>query len=947
MEIETLYCECLKNPLGIDMKTPRLGWAFKSHPNEYAKSQTAFHILVASSQSNLDQHKGDLWDSGKIESDQSQFVDYQGVELKSRMQCFWKVKAWDEQKKELEWSPSAYWIMGIVDGDWKGQWIGERVAVSYEERFPVTTELADCPEWIKAAARREHPKGFNPENDFAYALYLRREFKIHKPIQRAILRIAGLGYNEVEINGQKIGDHVLDPGATDYTKSVLYTSYDISKDLHDQENCIGIILGNGWYWVGTPDLFGFDKADWATPPKCLSEIELKYQDGTTEWVHSDPSWLITNQGPIRFNCIRSGEVYDAQMDLGLWSKAGMISKDDMKWKSAIEVPAPKGVLRSQISPPIKARSKFTPLKHNILANGDIVYWFPKNNAGWVELKVKGGKGQKIKIQLNEILRPDGSVDMEMHSGHTYGRYQTCEYICGSDQIETWHPRFCYAGFQYVQISGAQLEQIHEIFAVQVCTAFEQSGEFYCSNHLINSINEAAKLTFLNGFHSYPEDCPQREKAGWTEDASISAHGSIYNYNALHAYKKWIQDLRDAQHESGQVPDIVPTPFWGKPAKIIEKPQFNPWNEEFVGRMADPWWGGVLILLPWRLYQHYGDMNLLKDSYSAMKKYIDFLLKTTECEPGEFTYIINWGTLLGDWLEVGSHGSANRTPRQLTCSQAFLLYAQIMAEIAKRLNEKTDIQYFQDLSEKIKDAINEEFFKQDTGLYAPDSQSAQSLALYINLAPQAHRDMVLKMLLTNIQEKWANHLSTGIVGTYFLFKTLGMEGHAETAYKIITARDIPGFEYNLTRIKQTTPLPSTTLWEDWGGVSSLAHPVQGCVSAFFYEYLAGIQPRANSPGFKEILIKPMVIEDVTWVKSELKTLYGSIKTGWTRIENKIVYEFLIPPNTIASITIPIKESQEIFLENKKAEKNENVCEILRTKNSISFRVNSGVYLIEIV
>lgn len=941
-----LTCESIESPINIDSKHPRLSWKFLVDKNEFAKYQTAYHILVASSEQLLEQNIGDLWDSGKTASDQSVFVEYQGKDLQSRMQCFWKVKVWDENYVESDWSAISHWIMGIFHEDWQGEWIGARAEVKFEDRFPVTKDLEDCPDWLKAAARREHPHGPGPENDYAMAVYLRKEFVLKNTssdIERALVRIAGLGYYELSINGEKIGDHVLDPGAGDYTKSIRYVTYDVTKNIRLNENCIGIILGNGWYWVGTPDLFGFEKAEWAAPPKCRMELEILYKNGHHEIITTDNSWKCTEQGPIRFNCIRSGEIYDARLEIGNWDRYGGVQEINAKWKPVLIVLPPRGLLRSQISPPIKIMDKFAPSKR-VIHQGSIVYWFPKNNAGWVEIKIKGNRGQNIKIELNEVLDSNGSgkVDMHTHSGHTYGRYQTLEYICKGEGVEVYHPRFCYAGFQYAQITGATPDQIIEITAHQVCTALTPSGEFYCSDILINAINNASKLTYLNGFHSYPQDCPQREKAGWTEDALLSAHGAVYNFNGMLAYEKWIQDLIDAQHESGQVPDIVPTPFWGKPTKICDTFLTCQWNEEYTGKMADPWWGGTLVMLPWKIYEHYGDIHILKYSYPYMKKYVEFLLKTTQYSENEYSYLINWKSMLGEWLEVGSVGSANRTPKILTCSQAFYRCAIILAETAKLLGHKSDEERYQTIASKIFKAINEEFLNPNTGEYAKDSQSAQAMSLVLGLVPEEHKTKVFNELVRNIIEVRKGHLSTGIIGSYFLYKALGQNNRNDLAFQVITAKGYPGFEHNLTRVMNKTPLPSTTLWEDWGGIGSLAHPVQGAVVSFFYEYLAGIQPLIEKPGFKEFVLSPQVISQLEWVDARLDTIYGTIISKWKKSESSIELDFQIPVNTSAKIVLSCNLLTEIKINNESVDKCKAILKIEEESGKNTIVLGSGIY-----
>jgi alpha-L-rhamnosidase len=465
---------------------------------------------------------------------------------------------------------------------------------------------------------------------------------------------------------------------------------------------------------------------------------------------------------------------------------------------------------------------------------------------------------------------------------------------------------------------------------------------------VNTINNAAKLTFQNGFHSYPEDCPQREKAGWTEDALLSAHGSIYNFDALNAYKKWIQDLMDAQHEpTGQVPDIVPTPLWGKPTKIKDQVGMGQWTSEFVGNMADPWWGGVLIMLPWRLYLHYGDKRLLHETYPAMYKYVNFLLNTTKIGEKEYSYLIDWRTILGDWLEVGSSGSANRTPAILTCTQAFYNCCQIMAQIATILNISNDKEYFHEIAEKVKTAYNEEFLDPETGLYSKDSQSAHAMGLVLEMVPQDIKPKTISHLIQNVEITRKGHLSTGIVGTYFLYQALSQNKRPDLAFNVITASGFPSFEHNLTRINNATPLASTTLWEDWGGKSSLAHPVQGTVSSYFYEYLAGIQPLIEHPGFKQFRICPQFIENLEWVQAQLETGYGQIKVNWKCKEKDYVLDVEIPPNTSAIVHLPCKSNQQILENNQPLKIGFGIQTIQEEDEKKGIIIGSGHYQFKIM
>ncbi len=936
MRVNRLTCEFLVNPIAIDAKQPRLGWILTSEPksHERNKAQSAYKVLVASTIENLTAEKGDLWDSGKVESADSCHVEYAGQDLRSRMKCYWKVKVWDEKGAETGWSEAACWIMGVLaESDWTetSKWIGAHESFTFEERFPITTEIAEVPEAFRAAARRLHPSGEGPENPHAMALYLRKEFMLNQSptkIEQAIVRIAGLGYYELSLNGAKVGDHVLDPGATDYTKHVFYIAYDVTQNLQKGNNCIGVTLGGGWYFVGTPDLFGYEKAPWAAPPKCRLELEIISQEGKRQILGTDETWECSEEGPIRFNCIRSGEVYDARKDLGAWDTPSGIAQKGKPWENVRIVSKPQGELRVQMCPPIKVERAIKPSKHVEPESGILVYHFPENVAGWVQIKVNGQSGQTITLKLNEKLLEDGLVDIFTHSGHTFGRFQTCEYICKGGGTETWHPRFCYQGFQFVQVEGAKLDEIVDIEAQVVHTAVTRAGHFTCSNSLINQIDEISRRTFLNGFHSYPEDCPQREKAGWTEDGTLSAQGSMYNFDCLGIYEKWARDLLDAQEGNGQVPDIVPCPGWGRPSHSHNAPD--------VGNMADPWWGGAIVHLPWTIYRHYGDIALLRDCFPAMKRYVKFLDSTTKGDK-----IIRWKTLLGDWLEVGAGSSANRTPKELTATQAFYYYTSIIAKAAAILGAKESEKEFTVLAEKIAASCNKQFLDNNTGLYCEDSQSAPAISLFTGLAPPQLRAKIFDQLVQNVESKWKGHLSTGIVGSYFLYQALSREGTPEIAYDAIVAKGFPGFEHMLN-FHSNKQAPTTTLWEDWPGLSSLCHPVQGCVVSYFYEFLAGIRPEIEQPGFKRFEIAPNIVRDLSEAAARVESLYGTIRSEWKRENNTLHLNVEVPLNTSALVILPGSDPSAVQEESNPLANCAGVSQIEVIKNTIRFNAGSGVY-----
>lgn len=942
MQACTLKTEWQHDPLAVEPGAPRLSWVLEATPGERGKQQSAYQVVVSSSPEPAEPGKADAWDTGKVMSGE-QLVEYGGASLRSRMVYRWQVRVWDEAGVASPWSEVASFRCGLRPDDWSGKWIGATASVPFEERFPVSTELADCPDWIKAAARREHPAGSGPENPHATGVHLRREFEIATPVERAVLRIAGLGYHEVSLNGRRVGDQVLDPAATDYTKTVYYVTHDVTGQVHEGGNCIGVLLGNGWFWVGTPDLFGFERARWAAPPRCLLELEIVHPGGGRTVLVSDGSWWCTTGGPVRFNCIRGGEVFDATVDLGPWNVPGGVPPGDPRWQPVVIVDAPGGVLRPQAIPPMRVMDTFAPCKRVVHGDGKIVYWFPRNNAGWVEITIEAARDQRVLIELNEKLHPDGTVDMLVHSGHTYGRYQTLEYTCRGGGVESWEPRFCYAGFQYAQVTGVSPDQVIGVLAKQVCTSLPPSSTFQCSSVLVNAIHEASRLTFLNGFHSYPEDCPQREKAGWTEDGQLAAKGSVYAFDTLLAYEKWIRDLIDAQHDpTGQVPDIVPTPGWGKPDVVKDPADYTMFTPAELGNMADPWWGGSIAMLPWTVYQHHGDPRVLAMTYTAMKRYVDFLTRTTRFGPGEGDHdnLINWATMLGEWLEVGSFGSANRTPRVLTSTQAYFHCASIVSDVAALLGHHDDAARYRRLAGMVKDAFNEEFLDEGTGLYWQDSQSAQAMSLLLGLVPPGVEGKVLDRLVENVHER-GGHLSTGIVGTYYLYHALARHGRPDLALDVITASGEPGFEHVLTRVDAANPIPAGTIWEDWGGRSSLAHPVQACVISWLYEGLAGVRPLA--PGFRRFRVDPFTGGRVQWVKASIGTTRGTIRVDWRMDADRFTLDVEVPPNATAEICLPAASIADITEGGKPVHERAGITvEMHPASGNVMLVAGSGIY-----
>ncbi len=522
--VDALRCEYLFNPAGLDVVKPRLSWQIKS--DERGVMQTAYQILVASSADKLSDDAGNLWDSGKVASDRSIHVEYAGKPLASRVQCFWKVRIWHGGETPTKWSRPAMWTMGLLNpADWKAKWIGS----------PTTNMVEAAP-------------------------MLRKEFSVEKRIRRATAYVTGLGYYELSLNGKKVGDHELDPKNTRYDKRVLYVTYDVTKQLSRGKNALGVMLGNGWYNYHNKNAWDFDTAPWRAKPELLLQLEVEFTDGTVQQIVSDESWKYST-GPIIFDAMLAGEIYDARLERNGWNATGY---DDSKWAAAKVVSAPEGKLTAQMIPPIRVTETIKPVKITPLKHGAYLVDFGQNLAGTFQIKAKGRAGTDIKIETAELLHTNGTLNADnIKSFSKSYPFQTDHYIMKGSGTETWRPRFMYGGFQYAQITGYPGElKPGNIVALVEHTDFVPAGTFKCSNELLNDIQHCTWWSYVNNFHGHPTDCPNRERNGWTGDAHLAAETGLYNFDAAANYTQWMRDFRDEQRPDGVLPGIIPTGGWG-------------------------------------------------------------------------------------------------------------------------------------------------------------------------------------------------------------------------------------------------------------------------------------------------------------------------------------------------------------------------------------------------
>lgn len=815
-----LRCEYLARPLGIDLSQPRLSWTLWSR--ERGQRQTAYRLLVASTPELLAREEADLWDTGKVDSERTCHIPYAGKPLRSLQRCYWKVRVWDVNGEPSEWSEVSWWEMGILHPDeWQARWICAPVA----EPAPL----------------------------------FRKEFLVRSRLQRARALICGLGYYELYLNGERVGEQVLDPAQTDYEQRAFYVVHDVTHLLREGRNGVGVMLGNGWYhqavvWGGMS--YG--------EPVLLLQLVLEYADGGRELVCTDDSWK-THPGPVLKNNVYAGEEYDARREIAGWSEAGL---DDSGWSPVHVVPSPTRRLESQKIPPIRRVRTLPTVALTSPQPGVWIYDFGQNFAGWARLKVQAPAGTTITLRFAEALYPDGTLNPESTGVFATYVVQTDRYTCKGAGVEVWEPRFTYHGFRYVEMTGYPGTPTPDMLeGVVVHTAVAPAGTFECSDEMLNRIHRTAIWTEISNLHSIPTDCPHRERCGWLGDAHVSAEMTIYNFEMAPFWTKYLEDIETSLTEKGLPTFVAP----GK-RKIGE---------------ASPDWGTAIVQIPWYLYLYYGDAQVLQRHYPTMKRWVEHLQSIAE------GYIVSAG--LGDWCAPGS--VPGNTPIPITSTAVFYLDAVLLAKIAHVLGEEEDHRRFDTLARGIRQAFIERFYDREAHTFG--SQAADALALAWGLAPDGEEQAIADSLARDVMERHGGHHSTGILGSRYLYWALCEYGHGEAAMTMLHQRDYPS-------IGNLFQQGATTFWEYWGerlideqeGPRSYNHPMQGGFDTWFFDGIAGVRPAEEGVGFQRIVLRPQIVPGVHWARAAYRSIRGWIVSEWRREGGRLVWRVVIPPGASA-------------------------------------------------
>lgn len=832
--VNELRSEYLDNPLGLDTPSPRFTWNFASVKKEFA--QKYYQIRVSTSPELLAQGKADVWNSPKVESPVSRAVYSGDMPLVSHQKYYWNVTVWDESGKECTPSVASSFEMAKMNkADWKAQWITDK-----------------------------NDKEFEP------APLFRKTFNANKKVVSARAYIAGAGYFELFVNGQRVGENYLDPGYTHFDKRILYVTHDITPLLVSGENAVGVVLGNGWYNIQSKAVWDFEKARWRDRPRLLCEIRLTYSDGTTETIASDDSWK-TATGPYTYNNIYSGDMYDARLEQEGWDKPAF---DDVKWTNAVITKEPAPLLVAQTMPGIRITEEIKPVSMKAFSNKLYVFSFPKNMAGACRLSVKGKSGTTITVKHGELLMKDGrleqgNINVYYHPEKKKEVFQMDVYtLKGTGKAEVFMPHFCYHGFQFVEIESTEPIELTEenLTGLFMHTDLKQVGQFSSSNDLLNKIWAATNQAYRSNIHSIPTDCPQREKNGWTADAHVATDLALLNFDGITLYEKWMNDFKDNQRDSiGDISGIIPSSGWG------------------YGEWIGPVWDAAMFIIPNNLYNYYGETRAIEKLYPTMERYLEYL-KTKETE-GYLAYG------LGDWVFYKT-----QTPNEYTSTAYYYLDYSLMARFAQLLGK--DAAPFQKKADEIKALINKKYFNPATGIYANGSQTAQALALYLQLVPEGKEQLVAGKLLEAV--KTTNHfLDFGLLGSKTVPAMLTKYGYVEDAYLMVTKTEAPSWGYFVKTMGYST-LPETWTMSPEFKDASLNHVFMGDVSAWMYNCLAGINYDSAKPGFEHILIRPYFVKDLQWVKGEYKSVKGLIRSEWKREGKSITMEVEIPAGTTATV-----------------------------------------------
>lgn len=965
LQATTLRCEYLTNPLAIETPSPRLSWLVEeSDPSIRGQKQSAYRLVVASRPELLEEGKADLWDSQKVQSDQTLHVEYAGKAIRSGLRCWWKVQVWDKNDHASKWSEPSHWQIGLISPeDWKSDWI------AFRDETPVH---ADRKKLNLPAAR-----------------YYRKDFVSSKPIRQATVYASALGNYRLYLDGNEVSDGYFLPGWSDFKKRAYYQAFDVTNAIKQGSHRIGAVVTEGWYagYVGYGLLVGYGphrsgKNFYGKTPALRAQMHIIYEDGTEEIIGTDTTWQVSSDGPIREADIIMGETYDATQEDRNWCQAtsaaktnsdlandnSRVGKRTWNWQSAIlardngskkapffDTQGERTIelgfesplkMQSYPSPPVRIVGKI-PAKSIVESKaGGTIFDLGQNFAGVVKLRVKEKAGTRLQIQYGEMLHPDGRLMTE----NLRRARATDFYVCrGDDQGEEWTPEFTYHGFQYVEVSGLTSKPtLDTVTGLVLTNDIAYVSSFACSDPLLTQFWKNGRWTQQANFVDIPTDCPQRdERLGWMGDAQAFVRTASYNADIAAFFTKWLSDLEEAQRESGAYPDYAPYPMAHGGGKSTHGTA----------------WTDAGVICPWTIWKVYDDRRLIEKLWPSMTKFMEWRLASDPNLKG-----VNIGNPWGDWLNVNEETTIEYID---LCYHAY--DCRLMAEMATALGKPDESAKYEARLQKLRQHFQRDYIDQD-GKLKIQTQSAGVLAISSFVIAEQNTIAQISSALAERIEKNGNRMATGFLGTKSILPALSSAGKHDLACRLFQSREFPSWGYEVSN-------GATSVWERWdsytrehgfdgitgknnAAMNSFSHYAFGAVMEWAYRDLVGID--TQGPGFKKILIKPGIpsdsmsnidqtVDPIHWAQADFMHHRGMIRCKWSRVPNvdiktgasaKIKLDLTLPPNTTARVWLPTREDSQVTESQIPLREAPNVKTIEILSEATIIDIESGTYHFEI-
>jgi alpha-L-rhamnosidase len=876
MRVTTLTTEYLSNPLGLDTAHPRLAWRLEA--SERGARQTAYQVLVASDPARLADDSGDLWDSGRVESAASIHREYAGLPLRSSQRCHWKVRVWDQHGQPTDWSAPAWWEMGLLDpADWQAAWI-----------TPDAPDQAACP-------------------------LLRGAFEVQGEVVAARAYVTALGLYELELNGQRVGDWLFTPGWTSYNHRVQYQTYDITSLVQPGRNALGALLGNGWFrgrmgWFADKDrhVYGGQLA-------LRTQVVITYRDGRVQVAGTDETWQTAPSAVLKSD-LYDGETYDARLERPGWST---VDYGLAGWASVRVLPDERRQLVAQAGAPVRRIEEIAPVAVLQTPAGGTVLDLGQNMVGWMRMRVRGAAGTTVTLRHAEVLDADGNL----YTANLRTAKQTDTYTLKGGGEEVWEPRFTFHGFRFVAVEGYPGPVTPADFAgVVIHSDLPRTGHFACSDPLLNQLQHNIIWGQKGNFLDVPTDCPQRdERMGWTGDAQAFGRTAAFNLNVAGFMTKWLRDVAADQAPDGAVPWVVP---------------------DVLGRGGSTGWGDAATIVPWTMYQCYGDERLLSEQFASMAAWVAY----GRAQAGD-DLIWDGGFHFGDWLAV--KGVDANIPNPVTnlslISTAFFAHStRLTAQAARVLGRPDDAAKYDQLFEAIRAAFNREFVT-PSGRIGPDTQTAYVLALAFDLLPDSLRPEAARRLAEDVRRR-DHHLTTGFLGASHLPHVLSDSGYLDEAYGLLHQDTYPSWLYPVTK-------GATTIWERWDGIqpdgkfqdigmNSFNHYAYGAIGDWLYRVVAGLNPAA--PGYRQVLIRPRPGGKLTRAAASHDSPYGRLASAWRLEAGGLIVEVTLPPNTEAEVHLPAADVAAVTEGGQPLAEAAGIVAVRRAEGAVVVEVGAGRY-----